>query len=254
MESVIEPTKVVFQKPADRLIVAADFKPNEGKGRHSVIDQVLNLANSLQGTDVYIKVNSALRACGYDLIGEIHQRGLRVFTDLKLCDIPETLSIDGLLLREASPELLTVMCSTGAAAMQALKEQLPNTELLGVTALTSLTEQDTYTMFSCSPENAVIKFARIAYGSGVNGLISSPKEVASLREIFGDRMTINTPGIRPNWASVAKDDQNPDRIMTPFKAIKAGADRIVIGRPITQANDPLEAVMRTLEEISEAMA
>ncbi len=215
--------------------------------------QVLGLADCLKGTGVYFKVNSALRACGYDLIGEIQSRGLRVFADLKLCDIKETLSIDGVLLKEAKPELLTVMCVAGITAMHALKAELPDTEVLGVTVLTSLTNEDTDAMFTCSTEEAVMRFAKVAAKAKIDGLISSPKEVEALRAEFGILLSLNTPAIRPTWSIVPGDDQNPERIMTPAKAIEAGADRIVVGRPIVTSNNPYDAVMRTIEEIASVM-
>lgn len=238
--------------PAERLIVAADFKPTGGDGKYWVKKQVLTLANSLQGTGVYLKVNSALRACGYDLIGEIQSRGLRVFADLKLFDIGETLSTDGVLLKEARPEILTTVCVAGITAMQALKAELPYTEVLGVTVLTSLSNADTQTMFTCSTEEAVMRFAQLAADAKIDGLISSPKEAEMLRAKFGIVLSLNTPAIRPTWAIVPGDDQNPDRIMTPAKAIKAGADRIVVGRPIVWSENPYDAVMRTIEEIASA--
>lgn len=240
--------------PAERLIVAADFKPTAPNGREWVKTQVLALADSLNGTGVYLKVNSALRACGYDLIGEIQSRGLRVFADLKLIDIGETLSTDGVLLREFKPELLTTMCVAGLTAMQALKAELPDTEVLGVTVLTSLKEADTQAMFTCSTEEAVMRFAQVAADARIDGLILSPKEAEVLRAKFGVVFTLNTPAIRPVWAIVPDDDQNPNRIMTPAKAIKAGADRIVVGRPIVKAENPYKAVMRTIEEITTATA
>lgn len=244
--------------PEERLIVAADFKPAQPQTieiqshalRNIVENKVLALADSLKGTGVYLKVNSALRACGYDLIDEIHARGLRVFADLKLIDIGETLSTDGILLREAKPELLTTMCVAGVSAMQALKAELPDTEVLGVTVLTSLKDADTQAMFTCSTEEAVMRFAQVAADAKIDGLISSAKEAEVLRAKFGIVLSLNTPAIRPTWAPVPGDDQNPNRIMTPAKAIKAGVDRIVVGRPIVMAEKPYEAVMRTIEEIA----
>ena len=236
--------------PAERLIVAADFKPIAPNGREWVKAQVLSLADNLKGTGVYLKVNSALRACGYDLIGEIHSRGLRDFSDLKLFDIGETLSTDGVLLGEFKPNLLTVVCTAGVEAMQKLKAELPDTEVLGVTVLTSLKNADTQTMFTCSTEEAAMRFAQVAAEAKIDGLISSPKEAEALRAKFGVMFTLNTPAIRPIWAIVPGDDQNPERIMTPAKAIKAGADRIVVGRPIVKAERPYDAVMRTIEEIA----
>ncbi len=237
--------------PAERLIVAADFKPEKPEqDRAWVKAQVLTLANSLKGTGVYLKVNSALRACGYDLIDEIHLRGLKVFADLKLYDIEETLATDGILLREARPELVTVVCTAGVNAMWALRSKLLDTEILGVTVLTSFADADTQAMFSCTTEEAVLKFAKIATDAQIDGLISSAKEVEILRANFGVMFSLNTPAIRPIWAIVAGDDQNPDRIMTPTKAIKAGADRIVVGRPIIKAVSPYDAAMRIIEEIA----
>lgn len=246
-------------KPEERLIVAADFKPeanvkfpNEdyASRRAWISDKVLSLAKILEGTGVCLKVNSALRACGYDLIDSIHYYGLLVFADLKLYDIKETLSIDGMLLKEAKPELLTTVCTTGIDAMMALKNELPNTEVLGVTVLTNLKEEDTQAMFTCSIEEAVLRFSMLGPKANIDGFISSAKQAGMLRAKFGTLFTLNTPAIRPAWAIVKGDDQNPDQIMTPAKAILAGADRIVVGRPITQAADPYEAVMKTIEEIA----
>lgn len=243
----------------ERLIVAADFRPDElvgpyGKDRGSVRKQVLRLADELYGMGVFLKVNSALRACGYTLIDEIHARGLKVFADLKLFDIKETLAIDGVLLHEAKPELLTVVAATGIQSMHALKDELPDTELLAVTVLTSFSDDDTRAMFTVSTEEAVERLAHIASSGGVNGFISSPKEAAMLRAKFGVALSVNTPAVRPEWAIVPGDDQNPERVMTPGKAIAAGADRIVVGRPITWSSQPREAVDRTLAEIADAIA
>jgi len=237
--------------PAERLIVAADFK--DVTSRFEVYTKVLHLADQLADTGVVLKVNSALRAHGYDLIDEIHARGLRVFADLKLNDIPATLASDGELWREANPYILTAMCSTGKVALKALKDQLPDTEVLGVTALTSLKEEDTQAMFSCSTAAAVMRFAYQAQGAEIDGLISSPAELVDLTKEFELLFSYNTPGIRPAWALVEGDDQNSDRVMTPGKAIKAGADRIVIGRPITQAESPADAVARTVDEIASSV-
>lgn len=241
--------------PAERLIVAADFKPRSemGQGRADVASQILTLAQSLKGTGVYIKVNSGLRASGYSLINQIHSLGLRVFADLKLFDISETLSTDGVLLREAKPELLTTVCTAGVSAMRTLKAELPETEILGVTVLTSLKEADTLDMFHATVEASAMKFAMIAETAGLDGLICAPTDVGLIRSVLKRSMSYNTPGIRPKWAKVSGDDQNPDRVMTPAKAIAAGADRIVVGRPIVKAESPYDAVMRTLDEIFSAM-
>jgi len=250
--------------PAERLIVAADFKPspkNSGStspvrfpDRVEIQRKVLDLADSLKGTGVYLKVNSALRTCGYDLIGEIQSRGLRVFADLKLIDIPNTLTDDGVFLREAKPKLLTVVCSAGVSGMKALASELPDTEILGITILTSLKDGDALDMFSCLVSQAVVRFAHQAMRAGIDGLVCSPKEAPVMRSLILPEMTINTLAIRPAWAIVPGDDQNPERIMTPVKAIKAGADRIVVGCPIVKDKNPYDAVMRTIDEIASAVS
>lgn len=242
-------------KAEERLIVAFDFEPPKPYGSAWVRQEFLALLDKIKGTGVYVKANSALRCFGYGFIHQIQYRGLKFFADLKLNDVPRTLKIDGMLLREAKPDIVTVMCNTGVKSMQALKAELPDTEVLGVTFLTSLDDNDAQNMFSClTAEQAVLKFAKIAHDAIViDGLISSPKEVAILREIYGGKFTLDTPNIRPKWAQIQGDSQNPDRAMTPFEAIKAGADRIVVGGPIINAKDPYDAVMRTIEEIALAM-
>ena len=246
--------KPMSLSPADRLIVAADFKPDVEYGRLGAKGKVLALARSLEGTGVHLKLNSVLRACGYDLIDDIHALGLRVFADLKLFDISETLATDGMFLRQSKPELLTVACTAGIDAMRALKAQLPDTEVLGVSVLTTFNDDAAQAMFTCSTNEAVMRLSRLAAQAGVDGLISSAKEAAMLSAEFGLLFSCNTPAIRPTWAIVESDDQNPDRVMTPAKAIAAGADRIVVGRPIVQAANPRDAVIRTLEEIASAVA
>lgn len=240
--------------PAQRLIVAADFKLPADQGRFWVEAQVIELAKKLAGTGVVLKVNSALRACGYGLIDAIHDQGLGVFADLKLYDIPNTLEADGDLLNRSKPEILTTVCSAGVAAMSALKAKLPDTEVLGVTVLTSLNNDDSQAMFACSTVEAVLKLSQFAADAKIDGLISSPKEAEALRAKFGILLSLNTPAIRPLWYKDSKDDQNPARIMTPAKAIKAGADRIVVGRPVTGAENPYDAVMWTIDEIASALA
>lgn len=240
--------------PAGRLIVAADFKTTPEQ-LYGVRDSVLRLADSLADTDVYLKVNSALRLHGYELIHEIRDRGLRVFADLKLNDIPETMRTDGALLAHFKPDIVTAMASSGIVGMEALKQQLPDTEVLAVTVLTSLDNDESMKLFRQFVPTTVLNFAEHAHRARVDGLIASPKEVQSLRTAFPESdwpdLTLNTPGIRPEWATVEGDDQK--RVMTPAEAISVGATRIVVGRPIIQADNPREAVLRTIEEIASAV-
>lgn len=237
--------------PAQRLIVAADYKPTSVGGYKEVRARVVALAEKLHSTGVTLKINSVLRACGYELIKELHDIGVAVFADLKLFDIGETLATDGALLREFRPELLTVVCVAGAAAMTSLKRELPQTEVLGVTVLTSMTEDECERIYSRSVDSAVHQLVRLARQAEIDGLIMSPAEARFIRD-SGVEISINTPGIRPSWAIVPGDDQNPDRIMTPARAIGQGVDRIIVGRPILNHASPYDAVMRTIEEITNA--
>lgn len=228
--------------PSERLIVAADN-----------VD-VVELAARLRDTGVCIKVNSALRERGYPLLLQIHELGLRSFADLKLNDIKETMAADGRLLAQVAPCMVTAMCSAGEAALRALKDWLPDAEVLGVTVLTSLDDEDSEKIYGCTVPQGVLRFARLAKSAGLDGVVASPREAWMLRRLLGEDMTINTPAIRPTWSLVAGDDQNAKRVATPADAIKMGADRIVVGRPIVQAADPREAVRKTLDEIELAVA
>lgn len=250
-------------KPEDRIIVAADFEPSSEEGgkinpTDKVVEQVLSLARELEGTGVYIKVNSALVSDGSKMISNLHDLGLRVFADLKLNDIPKTMEYYAKLMHYHKPELLTVMCSSGIDGMRSVADvfqDLPDTEILGVTVLTSLDEETCKTIYGKSLEDAVQSFAKMAEDAGLQGLILSTKEALAVRSVLGDSLTLNTPGIRPEWSIVPDDDQS--RFMTLVNALKQNINRFVIGRPITLAapNDegrpqsPREAVERTLEEI-----
>jgi orotidine-5'-phosphate decarboxylase len=243
--------------PAQRLIVAADFKPptNEIDPRGFVEKNLIRLAESLTGLDCYIKVNSALRILGYETIQRLHNLGLHVFADLKLNDIPETLATDAVLLSKFRPELLTVMCSTGPKSINAVYKALPDTEILGVTALTSLDEEDANISFGTDIRSAVIRLiSHTILKTEVRSFVCSPAEVGDIRAEFDSDINLVTPGIRPSWTIVQGDDQNSNRVMTPAKAIQAGSTRIVVGRPILQASDPREAAIRTIEEIVSALS
>lgn len=239
----------------DRLIVAADYDPREVGGIAGVEQKVMELAGHLQGLGVIIKVNSVLRALGYEHIRTLQHLGLKVFADLKLCDIPQTMEFDAAMLREYSPDFVTVMCSAGVDGMSRVQNVLGDrTKVLGVTVLSSLDEEECQAIFTCSTRAGVLRFARLAQLAKLSGLILAPVEAGMLTSKRELTLDFNTPNIRPDWSLVKEDDQNRERAMTPAKAIMAGVSRIVIGRPITQAEDPREAVERTLEEIRVAQA
>jgi len=186
----------------------------------------------------------------------LHDMGVKVFADLKLIDIKNTMQFDAEFLAEFEPEIVTVMCCAGIDGMNAVQEVIgKKTMVLGVTVLTSLNEEECQAIFTCSTKAGVLKFARMAQLAKLGGLILSPKELDVVNDRFELTLSLNTPGIRPEWAIVEGDDQT--RVVTPLQAIENGAERIVMGRPITGAkpNDegfpqnPREAVERTLEEI-----
>lgn len=236
-------------KIEERLIVAADYNPRDWGGIKGVEAKVMELGKDLKDTGVYVKVNSPLRAIGYSLGTRLHDVGLKVFADLKLIDIPATMEIDAEMLLELKPEILTVMSCAGIDGMHAVQKVIGQyCEVLGVTVLTSLNEEECQRIFTCSTKAGVLRFARMAQLAGLGGLILSPQEADLIVNESELVLSLNTPGIRPKWSLVDNDDQS--RILTPAKAIQNGADRIVIGRPITGAKNPRDAVLRTLEEIN----
>lgn len=231
----------------NRLIVAADYAPT-GIGIQGVREKVLELADQLVDMGVILKINSILRACGYELINEIQERGLEVFADLKLVDIPQTMMLDGMLLDYARPALVTAMANAGVRGLQSLSGAMPSTSVLAVTILTTFDEEECIEIFGCTPVEGVARFASIAQKGGVDGLILSPKELGIITDMPDIYLDGNTPGIRPKWAIVEGDDQK--RVTTPADAIAAGSKRIVVGRPITGSDNPRDAVERTLDEIA----
>lgn len=243
--------------PEERLIVAADFKPSVSDSSTRRVGwvrrQVLSLADELHGTGVTLKVNSALRLCGYSLIGEIYSRGLDVFADLKLFDIKETMAIDGLFLSEHRPRIVTVVCAAGTEALKHLKLALPESEVIGVTVPTNFSNTDALSIYDASVKGAAYRLAEIAKDAGLDGVACSSLEVPVLSKLYGTAFSYNCAGIRPEWSNVEGDDQNKARSATPFVAIARGATRLVVGRPITGAANRLAAVEFTLDEIRKGL-
>ncbi|HHD92221.1 MAG TPA: orotidine-5'-phosphate decarboxylase [Candidatus Portnoybacteria bacterium] len=248
----------------ERLIVAADYSPKDFGGIQGVEKKVLALAQELEGLGIYIKINSILRATGYGLITKLHNLGLKVFADLKLIDIPNTIRTDAEMLTEVKPEIITVMCCAGIDGLNTAQETLGNTsKVFGVTVLTSLDEEECQSIFACPSRAGVLRFARIAQLAGLSGLVLSPQETNIISKRPELKLSLNTPGIRPKWSLVEGDDQNQKRVLTPQKAIENGAERIIMGRPITRARlnnqgflpqNPREAAKWTLEEIEAGLS
>jgi orotidine-5'-phosphate decarboxylase len=224
------------------------------------LDEATALLDRLRGVVGGCKIGSQLfTVAGPAAIEAAHKRDLRVFLDLKYHDIPNTVAG---AVREATRLgvfMLNVHASGGVAMMRAAAEAAAKAAaqvavraplVLGVTVLTSLDRRalDAEVGVASSLEAHVLRLAERARGAGLDGCVASAREIGLLRRALGRRFTIVTPGIRP--AGVGDDDQV--RVATPTAAIAAGADYLVVGRPITAAPDPVHAAAAIIEEISRA--
>lgn len=233
-------------EPSDRLIFAMDVDSASMARR---------LADALSGQVGMFKVglelflSSALE--GSDLVGELGRRA-PIFLDLKLHDIPVT--VRRALRTAASKEgirYVTVHTSEGPEALRTYVEEAAPIGALGVTVLTSVSPDDLPTLgYSVSMQELVLRRARWAARSGCAGVVCSGHEAHMVREVVGGSLAIVTPGIRPAWEGMDAHDQQ--RVMTPARAIEAGADYLVVGRPIRDADDPAGAAKRIVEEIAKA--
>jgi orotidine-5'-phosphate decarboxylase len=161
--------------------------------------------------------------------------GVAVFLDLKLHDIPATVAGAARAVGRLRPALLTVHAAAGAAAIRAAVQAAPDTKIVAVTVLTSLCDADLDEIGLAGPvSDAVRRLAVLAVKAGARGLVCSPQEVAAVRAEVGPQITLITPGVRPTGS----DAHDQARIATPEQALRAGADLLVIGRPITGAADP----------------
>jgi orotidine-5'-phosphate decarboxylase len=175
----------------------------------------------------------------------------RVFCDVKLFDIPNTVANQVQRLAEAGAALVTLHCAGGAAMLEAAREARdaagPDTRLLGVTVLTSFDDAAAQATFGRAVAPQVRAFAEQALAARLDGLVCAPPELALLDEVDPQRRLLRvTPGVRPAWHT-APDDQR--RTLTPREARALGADLLVIGRPITRAADPVAACERILAEL-----
>ena len=204
------------------------------------------------GEKPFVKIGMELfYAEGPDMVREIKARGHKIFLDLKLHDIPNTVKRAMASLSRLDVDLVNLHAAGGSEMMRAALEGLTRPDgtrplLIAVTQLTS-TNAETLKNELLIPvpmEETVLSYAKNAAGSGLDGIVCSPLEAAKVKEVCGEDFLTVTPGIR--FADSAAGDQK--RIMTPEKAGKSGCDLIVVGRPITQAEDPVAAYRRTVRE------
>ncbi|RLI00101.1 orotidine-5'-phosphate decarboxylase, partial [Candidatus Bathyarchaeota archaeon] len=176
--------------------------------------------------------------------------------DLKLHDIPATMKRAFLAASRYGPDFVTVHCDMGEGFLKKVAEENPgNTKILAITLLTSLSRDNLRSLgykdeFVSNLSRLVLLRARIAKEAGCHGVVCSGQEVAMIKGEFPDLIAV-TPGIRPAWSVVSKDDQK--RIVTPADAVRNGADYIVVGRPIRDAANPAEAARRISEEIESVL-
>lgn len=214
--------------------------------------EVIPTLKSLQGTVRYVKIGLEMfTAAGPDCVREISGLGFKVFLDLKLHDIPNTVAKAVESVSRLPIDLLTVHTSGGREMMQwavkAQQQSAPQLLLLGVTVLTSMSAAGlAATGVEASPERQVVRLGQLAVESGLRGLVCSPLEIAPLRAVLPRDVALVTPGIRPRDAKA--DDQT--RVMTPADAARAGANFIVVGRPIFKAPDPAAAARAILAELA----
>ena len=226
-------------KATDKIVVALDVATKS---------EAMRLVEQLREQISFFKIGLQLyTAEGPEIVRAVIASGAKIFLDLKLHDIPHTVARAVESASELGVQMLTIHLSGGSemirAAVAATKREM---SILGVTVLTSSTQQ---TLDEIGIEEQldrhVLRLGNLGVAAGIDGLVASPFEARFLRSEFGDKIKIVVPGIRPSWSEL--DDQK--RFMTPREAIEAGADYLVIGRPVTAHRNPLEAVAKILREL-----
>lgn len=229
--------------PDPKIIVALDYAD---------ADAALALASRLDPSLCRLKVGKELFAvAGPALLGQLADKGYQVFLDLKFHDIPNTVASACKAAAKLGVWMMNVHALGGRAMLSAAREALDQAggmkpKLIAVTLLTSMGQSDLDDIgLQGSLQDVVLRLAALARASGLDGVVCSAQEAARLKKELGQDFCLVTPGIRPLQA--ASDDQT--RIMTPLAARQAGSDYLVIGRPITRADDPLRALQAIQTEL-----
>lgn len=231
---------------SSRVVVPLDFPDQE---------QALVLCQQLPPDQCKLKIGKELfTRAGPVLVTKLIDSGYDIFLDLKYHDIPNTVAQACKAAAELGVWMLNVHASGGTQMLQAAREAIDSSSkqplLIAVTVLTSMNEEElTEIGVTRSLPDQVLHLASITKDAGLDGVVCSAREAAQLKQNFGPEFCLVTPGIRP--ASAAKDDQK--RIMSPAEAIKAGSHYLVIGRPITRAEDPGAALAAINAEISSSL-
>jgi orotidine-5'-phosphate decarboxylase len=224
------------------IIVALDYPAPE---------QALEMARHLDPARCRVKVGKELFTRGGPaVIEQLTKLGFEIFLDLKYHDIPNTVAGACRAAADLGVWMVNVHALGGRRMMEAAREAVENSshrpQLIAVTILTSMGEEDIAEIgLAGTPADNVRRLAALTASAGLDGVVCSPKEIELLRNEQGSNFTLVTPGIRPDWA--ARGDQR--RVTTPSEALQLGATQLVIGRPITGASHPLEALARIEKEI-----
>jgi orotidine-5'-phosphate decarboxylase len=223
--------------------------------------QALDMAQQLAAQRPWVKVGlELLMAAGPQVVADLRDLGLPVFLDGKFLDIPNTVAgaVRGAVLSGAT--MLNVHAMGGVRMMRAAREEadvtaitngLPRPLVIAVTVLTSVTSEELRDEIGCARqlEQQVLQLAQRAQEAGLDGVVASPWEAQAIKAACGAGFLVVTPGVRPE-GTMTSDDQR--RVATPRTAAAAGADFLVVGRPITQATDPVAACAALLADINDA--
>ncbi len=237
-------------QPDNRLIVALDF---------NTFDEVKKMVEQLDDFVSFYKVGMELfYSVGPQIISFLKQKNKNIFLDLKVHDIPNTVAKSLAALTGLGISMVNLHASGGYAMMaqagQAVAEAaqkygIPKPCILGVTVLTSMNDQEWNKLGHNVPiTEQVIRLAKLTQQAGLDGVVASPQEAGQIRAACGERFAIVTPGVRPSGSAV--NDQA--RIATPADALRAGSTHLVVGRPITQAQDPRGMAEQIIREMRES--
>ncbi|HEX4441369.1 MAG TPA: orotidine-5'-phosphate decarboxylase [Thermoanaerobaculia bacterium] len=226
---------------SDRICVALDFPTR---------DEVLAMARRLSGRVGWLKVGlEAFTAEGPSLVSEVAAAGARVFLDLKFHDIPATVAGAVASAARSGAAMVNVHASGGRAMMEAARQAATRAGLEKIIAVTLLTSLDAHCLAELpiegGPHEVATRLAALAQSCGLDGVVCSATDLPGIRKACGPGFLTVVPGIRPAGADV----QDQKRVATPAAAVAAGADILVIGRPITSAPDPVEALEKIVAEV-----